>query len=156
MLFRKANKEDCTFIAESLKDILALHASGRGDIFRSSGAKYDKNAVEKQLNDTDKHIFVADEKGVLCGYAICNTIINMDNAVLKDRKVFYLDDLYILPSYRGKGTGKAFMDFLFNYAMKKNFDTFELNVWEFDGSATAFYEKCGMTTQRRIMEKKLK
>lgn len=156
MLFRKANKEDCLFIAEALKDILALHANGRGDIFRSAGAKYDKCSVEKQLNEMDKHIFVAEESGVLYGYAICNTVIKKDDAVLKDRKIFYLDDLYILPSCRGKGEGKAFMDFLFGYAKNNDFDTFELNVWEFDGSATTFYEKCGMTTQRRIMEKKLK
>ena len=35
-------------------------------------------------------------------------------------------------------------------------DNIELNVWEFNESAMKFYEKMGMTTQRRFMEIKLK
>lgn len=47
MHFRKATVSDADFISEALKDILALHATGRGDIFRPCGAKYDKNALNK-------------------------------------------------------------------------------------------------------------
>lgn len=156
MHFRKATVSDADFISEALKDILALHATGRGDIFRPCGAKYDKNAVIKLLSEEDKHLFVAVEGETVCGYAICYINIKKDDPVLKDRTVFYLDDLYILPSFRGKGSGKAFMDHLLDYAKQLDCDSFELNVWEFDGSATVFYKKCGMTTQRRIMEKPLK
>lgn len=156
MLFRKALPEDALFIAEALKDILALHARGREDIFRSTGAKYKKDAVLDMLTQPNKHIFVAVDENTVCGYAICELMIKRDNPVHKDRTVFYLDDLYMLPSTRGKGSGKAFMDHLFDYAKSLGCDSFELNVWEFDGSATEFYKKCGMTTQRRIMEKKLK
>lgn len=155
MIFRKAVSEDSLFIAESLKDILALHAAGRGDIFRSEGAKYGEADIIKMLDEDNKYVFVVQNNGTLCGYAICNAVIKKDHPVLKDRKVFYLDDLYLLPSCRGKGTGRAFMDFLTDFAQKQGFEYFELNVWEFDGSASSFYEKCGLTTQRRIMEKKL-
>ena len=155
MLFRKAVKDDSAFIAESLKAILSLHAKGREDIFRSSGAKYTAEDIVNMLSDTDTHIFVAEENGVLYGYAICYIVIKKDDPVFKDRAVFYLDDLYVLPETRGKGIGHKFMDFLFGYAKECGCRSFELNVWEFDGSATGFYKKCGMTTQKRTMEKKL-
>lgn len=155
MLFRKAVKYDSAFIAESLKAILSLHAKGREDIFRSSGAKYTAEDIENMLSDTDTHIFVAEKNGVLYGYAICYKLIKKDDPVLMDRTVFYLDDLYVVPETRGNGIGRKFMDFLFGYAKECGCQFFELNVWEFDGGATGFYEKCGMTTQRRTMEKKL-
>ena len=155
MMFRKALPEDAAFIAEALKDILALHARGREDIFRSNGAKYNESAVLDMLSQPQKHVFVAVNNNVLCGYAICELLKIENNPVLKNRVVFYLDDLYLLPETRGTGCGKMFMDYLFNYAKSLECDSFELNVWEFDGSATEFYKKCGMTTQRQTMEKKL-
>lgn len=155
MVYRKALKSDCIFISECLKDILSLHAKGRADIFKNCGGKYTADDIEKMLNEKDVHIFVAEESGEKLGYAICYYKEIKNDPVLKDRTVFYLDDLYVLPKTRGKGAGNGFMEYLFEYAKSLNCRSFELNVWEFDGSATPFYEKCGMTTQRRIMEKKL-
>ena len=155
MLFRKAVKNDSAFIAESLKAILSLHAKGREDIFKNCGGKYTALDIEKMLDERDIHIFVAEESGENLGYAICYYKEIKNDPVLKDRVIFYLDDLYLLPATRGMGAGNGFMEYLFAYGKDLGCTSFELNVWEFDGSATGFYEKCGMTTQRRTMEKKL-
>ncbi len=154
MIFRKAQKEDCPFIAEALKDILKIHCSGREDIFRNIGAKYSCEQVEIMLSEQDKLLYVAESNGTLCGYAICK-IQHIESDILRPRKVFYLDDLYISKLCRGKGDGKTFMDFLVAEARALCCSSFELNVWEFKGGATEFYKKCGFTTQRRIMEKKI-
>lgn len=155
MLYRKALKSDSLFIAECLKDILSLHARGREDIFKNCGGKYTALDIEKMLDEKDIHIFVAEESGEKLGYAICYYNEIKNDPVLKDRVIFYLDDLYVLPATRGKGAGNGFMEYLFAYAKDLGCDSFELNVWNFDGSATGFYQKCGMTTQKQIMEKKL-
>ena len=47
MVYRKALKSDCVFIAECLKDILSLHARGRKDIFKNCGGKYTADDIEK-------------------------------------------------------------------------------------------------------------
>lgn len=44
------------------------------------------------------------------------------------------------------------MDYLKAYAIKMKLYSIELNVWEFNFGAIAFYEKFGMHTQRRQME----
>ena len=155
MLYRKAQRSDSVFIAECLKDILSLHARGREDIFKDCGGKYTAFDIEKMLCDDNIHIFVAEETGEKLGYAICYYKEIKNDPVLKDRRIFYLDDLYLLPVTRGKGAGNGFMEYLFAYARSLGCTSFELNVWEFDGSATGFYKKCGMTTQKQIMEKKL-
>ena len=155
MLFRKAEKSDSLFIAMCLEDILALHAKGREDIFKGCGGKYTAYDIENMLEEENVHIFLAEESGEKLGYAICYYKEIKNDAVLKDRKIFYLDDLYLLPATRGMGAGNRFMEYLFAYAKDLGCTSFELNVWEFDGSATGFYKKCGMTTQKQIMEKKL-
>ncbi len=153
MLYRKALKTDTLFIAECLKDILALHANGREDIFNLAGGKYTASDIENMLGEDNIHIFIAEDCGEKLGYAICYVKEIKNDAVLKDRVIFYLDDLYLLPVSRGKGGGNGFMEFLLDYAKSLGCDSFELNVWEFDGSAVGFYKKCGFQTQKRTMEK---
>lgn len=155
MIFRTAVNSDASFIADALKDILKLHFDGRHDIFRFEGAKYSVEEIEKMIITDGTYIFVAEDNGVLCGYSICYDRSVANNYILRDRKIFYLDDLYILPSHRGEGTGKLFMDMLVSFAKNNGFESFELNVWEFPNSATDFYKKCGFVTQKRTMELKL-
>ena len=70
-------------------------------------------------------------------------------------KTMYLDDLCVMPEYRDRGIGHRFMNMLFDEAKKRGCDNFELNVWEFNSRAVSFYESCGLTVQRRRMEKRL-
>ena len=42
--------------------------------------------------------------------------------------------------------------FIREYAKNKGFDRIELNMWEFNRNALAFYEASGFTTYRRYME----
>ncbi len=154
MLFRLAREGDCEYIAESLKEILKLHSVGRKDIFNNTGAKYSATDVKAMLSEENTCVYVAEDLTSLYGYAICK-IKTINSSVLKKRKVFYLDDLFVSPQARSKGLGKAFTEYLITQAKAMECVSFELNVWEFEGSATGFYEKCGFATQRRIMEMKL-
>ena len=44
------------------------------------------------------------------------------------------------------------MAFIREYACEKGFRRIELNMWEFNQDALAFYEAAGFTTFRRYME----
>ena len=45
--------------------------------------------------------------------------------------------------------------FIREYAQEKGFRRLELNMWEFNRGALAFYEAAGFTTYRRYMEIRL-
>ena len=53
---------------------------------------------------------------------------------------------------RGQGLGKALMDTVRNYAVQIGVESLELNVWNFNKSAAAFYEHLGFTVQKSILE----
>lgn len=57
-----------------------------------------------------------------------------------------------LPLYIGTAALTAYMK---ADAEAKGFDTIELDVWEFNRDALAFYEEAGFHTYRRYMELKL-
>ena len=47
------------------------------------------------------------------------------------------------------------IQYIQGYAKNEGFDRIELNMWEFNQGALAFYESIGFTTYRRFMEIKL-
>lgn len=55
----------------------------------------------------------------------------------------YLEDLYIEPEYRGKGYGKALIQYLAREAAKNGCGRFEWVVLEWNKPAIGFYKKIG-------------
>ena len=71
---------------------------------------------------------------------------------MQDMRTLYVDDLCVDESARGKGIGTALMDAAVAFARAKSCHNVDLNVWEFNEGARAFYERYGMHTMKRYME----
>ena len=63
-----------------------------------------------------------------------------------------IDEFGVDEAYRRQGTAMEMVSFIREYAKKKNIHRIELNMWEFNRDALAFYEAAGSTTFRRYME----
>lgn len=59
------------------------------------------------------------------------------------RRGLYLEDLYIEPEYRGKGYGKALIEYLAREAVKNGCGRFEWVVLEWNEAAIGFYKRIG-------------
>ncbi len=55
----------------------------------------------------------------------------------------YLEDLFVLPSERGKGFGKIMLKYLINVAKERNCGRFEWSVLNWNTSAINFYKSLG-------------
>ncbi len=58
-------------------------------------------------------------------------------------KSIYLDDLYVKPSFRGKGIGKKLMKKVFDIARKEKCDRVRWQVSNWNSKAIEFYKKIG-------------
>ncbi len=156
MTVRRAIPTDAKRINDLLYQVAKIHADGRPDIFKAATKKYSDDELIKIIECDTTPIFVADEDGYVLGYAfcVCKTIEN--NILLQDRKMLYIDDLCIDETARGKHIGKSIYEYVVAFAKERGFDDITLNVWSFNEGAKRFYESCGMTPQRIIMEQKLK
>ena len=151
MLIRPAENRDSPRLYEMLGQILRLHAALRPDVFRADREKFTPEELAELLKREDRPSFVAEEDGKCVGYALCEIKERQSPQFVK-RRVLYLDDLCVDASARGKGIGRALVDFLLGYARGIGADSLELNVWECNADAVAFYERTGFKTQCRHME----
>ncbi len=62
-------------------------------------------------------------------------------------KGLYLDDLYIDPSYRGKGFGKKLLDAVFDIARDANCKRVRWQVSRWNSEAIKFYKQIGATVE---------
>ena len=67
----------------------------------------------------------------------------------------YLAELYVVPSQRGKGLGRALMAALLDVAKKQGADYIELNTEETDVAARALYESVGFEATAEYYEREL-
>ena len=93
--------------------------------------------------------------GIIVGVVIFKIKIVREHINLIDRKVIWINELVVDEKLRGKGIGTKLFNETKKYAKNNKCDAVELNCWEFNEKALRFYERCGMNTQRRIMDLKI-
>ena len=157
MVVRKATKKDVDRLYDMLGQVQALHAKGRPDVFKAGTHKYKKEEIKEFLSCEISPVYVADlGDGVAVGYAFCDIREQEETSNLKQKKIFYLDDLCVDENYRGKGIGRKLYEYVLAQAEKFGCDSLTLNVWHLNESAVKFYEKVGMKPLKTTMEKLIK
>ncbi len=157
MKVRNAEKKDIERILYLLLQVNNVHADGRPDIFKKDMRKYTRPQLEKILEDENISVYIAADENDLClGYAFCEYSEIDDGTNLVPRKTVYIDDICVDDSCRGAGIGTLLYNHAEFEARKKGCYNITLNVWSFNESAQRFYEKCGMTPLKTVMEKIIK
>jgi ribosomal protein S18 acetylase RimI-like enzyme len=59
----------------------------------------------------------------------------------------YLQELYVVPSLRGRGTGRALLETAMALSRERGADGIDLNTGETDTAARALYESMGFTNR---------
>ena len=149
---RRAAPADAGKILELLSQVEAIHHMGRPDIFRDGGIKFTRDELIGLIGDDSRPIFVAELDGEPVGYTFC--IINevSGSTMLNDAKTLHIEDVCIDEGRRGENIGGALMDYVLDFARSIGCCRADLDVWEFNGRARAFYEKHGFSTQKRRMD----
>ena len=82
---------------------------------------------------------VAEQGGTAVGFAL----FFHNFSTFLCRKGLYLEDLFVLPSARGSGVGKALLQRLAKIAVERDCGRFEWSVLDWNVDAQAFYERMG-------------
>ncbi|MDO5107854.1 MAG: GNAT family N-acetyltransferase, partial [Coriobacteriaceae bacterium] len=142
MLIRFAIDDDLPGISSLLGQVLALHAEGRPDIFRSGTRKYTDEQILALIADDERPLFVAVAEdaapGELMGYAICKIEDFRASNNHQPIRTLYIDDFVVDETVRGRHVGSALFEYVKDWAREQGFYNVTLNVWECNPGARAF------------------
>ena len=156
MNIRKAEEKDIPRLNDLLYQVHLVHAKGRPDIFRTGNKKYTDEELRAILSDDRTPVFVAvDDADCVTGYAFCVYQEVKGELSLMDRKTLYIDDLCVDEALRGQHVGTLLYRYVLDVAQKSGCHAVTLNVWCLNAGAMKFYEKCGMTPLKVVMEQGL-
>ena len=152
MFIRFAKEDELDRINVLRKQVNDLHVEGKPDVFKPGFNEELQNYVYYIFKDPEQKIVVADKDGEICGFAILHHIYKPENPFMKVRDFLDIDEFCVDEKHRREGIATAMVEFIKNFAKEQGYHRLELNMWEFNQSALAFYEAAGFETFRRYME----
>jgi GNAT superfamily N-acetyltransferase len=130
---RVAKKSDCKFIYQMIQD-LALYEKAPEKVTLTLSQLESDGFGQSPLFDSI--ILELDQKPV--GMALFYNRYSTWKG-----KSLYLEDLYVLPEYRGHGLGLMTMKYLASLAIETNCRRFEWQVLDWNEPSIKFYENLG-------------
>lgn len=149
---RKAKRSELEQINQLRKTVNTLHVNGRPDIFREGFCEQLQQHVYACFEEEEFDVLAAAMAGEICGYAIVKYVEKPLSPYNNARRIYQVEEFGVAEQARRRGVATALMDYMRQDAIAKGYDRIELDVWEFNENARAFYEAVGFQTYRRYLE----
>ncbi|MGN0907011.1 MAG: GNAT family N-acetyltransferase [Bullifex sp.] len=149
MTIRFAEEKDLGKVNELRRQVNDLHTEGRPDIFRP-GFPDELRACIK-----GKTVIVAESGDAVVGFAVITPAHRKETPFQYARDFLEIDELGVDSARKRKGVATEILKFIESYAKENGISGIELNMWEFNQEALAFYEASGFRTYRRYLEKSI-
>lgn len=150
-IIRRAENRDLEAVNALLRQVLAVHHSGRPDLFNETGKKYTDAELLAIFDNPETPVFVFDREGTVLGYAFC-ALSHQGSGSLRELKTLYIDDICVDAKARGEHIGTALFEHAKAFAAGHGCHNITLHVWECNPGARAFYESLGLKPQFTSME----
>lgn len=155
MIVRLAEENELDRINRLRRQVNDLHVSGKPEVFKPGFGQELQDHIRVIWNDPEQEIVVAESDGEIAGYAVLHHVRRPENPFMYARDTLEIDEFGVDLGYRRQGIASAMIGFIRERAAEKGFQRIELNMWEFNRDALAFYESAGFSTYRRYMEIKI-
>jgi diamine N-acetyltransferase len=131
---RPARPEDAALIFALVRE-LAEYEKLLGDVDAT------EDELARALFGAEPRVFcdIAEWDGEPCGFALWF----MNFSSFRGRHGIYLEDLFVRPSHRGRGIGKALLVNLARRCVEKGWTRFEWSVLDWNAPSIAFYKSLG-------------
>jgi ribosomal protein S18 acetylase RimI-like enzyme len=154
---RKATAEDYNPLCELFDGVDVLHRGNLPHLFQKpNGPVREQDYYAGLIADENVGLFVAEIGEKLVGFV--HAVIRDAPAipVFVPRRYAIVDSIGVKLGFQNHGMGRMLMDTVHEWAMAKGATSIELNVYEFNKTAIAFYERLGYETLSRKMSKALR
>ena len=149
-LIRPMAEQDVENVTSLLCELHMLHYTERPDIYIDSEKPFSEKTL-RDLMSNSVPILVAQRENEIIGVCMASYKISQ-NPLCTKRKIGYIEAIYVKDNMRRRGIGKALYKAISDTVKESGAETIELNVYDFNTEAKAFYESVGMELKSRIME----
>ncbi len=152
MAVRFAREEELPRVNELRRQVNDLHVAGKPEVFKPGFPPALQDYLREIWNDPKKKIVVCERDGAICGYAVLHHVAKPESPFSLAREFLDIDEFGVDAACRRQGVGTEMVAFIRDCAKQAGIRRLELNMWEFNRDALAFYEAAGFTTYRRYLE----
>ena len=152
---RQAMPADYPALYPVFAEMDEIHARALPRIFKKTDPRKMAEHLSSEQAGGTSVLLVAEDQGKIVGFIRLKIERSPDNPLLQPRRYVKIKDLGVTGEYRRRGVGRILMKAAERWAGEQGIEDMELNVWEFNRAALAFYQKLGFDTARRTMSKKI-
>ena len=154
---REAVLKDYEELCKVFEAVDVLHREALPHVFREAdGPARTKGYISDIITAKNAVLLIAEHDGQIIGLVHTSVRKSPDVSVIVPRRYAVMENLVVKEEFRRSGVGRALVEMAHQWALDKGITQVELNVWEFNKGAVAFYEKFGYTTASRKMWKSLR
>lgn len=135
---RAATAADAGILFTFIKD-LAIYEKAEDEVLAT------EQTIKQTIFANDSHVYA-----LICeldGVAIGSAIYFFNYSTWLAKPGLYLEDLYVMPEYRGKGAGVKLLKTMANIAKEKDCARFEWSCLDWNTPAREFYHSLGAVAQ---------
>lgn len=149
---RPADARDAAAVAAIAREVHALHAAALPDVFQPPGASVaTADEMAALLSRPGQLLLVATDGGAVVGYAHAEEQRAPATPIKRAAALLHVHAMGVAGAHRGRGVGHALLAALHELAAARGVEGLSLEVYAFNGTARAFYEREGFVGHRERM-----
>lgn len=153
---RRASAADYNAICNLFDEIDAFHRDNLPQLFQKpNGPVREPDYYLEVISDENVGFFVAEIDGDLVGFVHVIVRDAPDIPVIVPRRYAVVDSIVVKSEHKHHGIGRMLINTMEGWAANNGASSIELNVYEFNEAAIAFYERLGYRTLSRRLSKEL-
>lgn len=134
---------DAQLLATLNRDVQQLHHDLEPEIFKPYSKDEVTHFFEMLLSDPCVSAYVAMIDHVPAAYILLKQVAVEENWFKYSHTVLHIDQICVEGSYKGKGIGKALVDYAKQIANDKNIKRIEMNYWSKNSNSGEFFRSQG-------------
>lgn len=150
---RRATQADYPAMLGIFMELEKQHVEGVPDFFRTMSHEEQVKEFDSAMADDHTALIVA-EKGIeVLGYILLKIKEPEVGSMLRPRRFVKISYLCVASRFYRSGAGTALLAAAEHWGAERGIQAIDLNVWDFNRGAIAFYEKMGYEAVSRRMWK---
>jgi ribosomal protein S18 acetylase RimI-like enzyme len=134
---------DANLLSRLNHDVQEIHHEIEPEIFKPFDQDHMETFFQKVLENSSVKAYIAKVDEIPAGYMLLAENTSVDNPYKYACTILHIDQICVESEFKGKGVGKALVDYAKQYAVSKQIKRIEMNYWTQNTNSGEFFRSQG-------------